>query len=682
MDNVPYNGVELQDINTVWTDKTARPFASIVQYTDGTYVLILSDKSLGYRNGIFFPITNGSTTADFWIYDGSKWGFGATQTHGGYALEGYSFIWASYPVPNINAAGQEDGTIHLEASDSDQDGSDPDEPDPIVGYRYGDSPVLPDINTVWTGELKEKYPYVVFLPNLFFACFPLPVRIADERNPTGILLGHDENGDIIRADSVGFIWESDSNAWKKDEVSEFTAVNVVPIWTNHNLYCLDPDTDEVTDTLYLAASEPVPVYADPTPDLPTLSTDKDLSAILSGFQLGQAVRRMRGLIQPPIAPTGVYDDAWPIEWNQIAIADNKANFTVNGMNYRKISNLVPTVEMMDGACMEITQASDGESGGETATYEFIPYGSDNGMHMAMSTTYTVGIMSFEAPGDYDGITVTEAGLYYVFLDGNMDSAANDELVTFKLTIPDIDPVVITSGDGYTLYNGYKFSTVPEYDEEAHPYALITRTSYGAYGYLTTMFASSTPRYKHPDVDCLTIVEEQNYVKSSYTSNDEWDEPSYSTSNSIGDTYQSMNDIIWNNYDICEAVSTGDNLSDVAPSDVVAISASAIPISLDHKTVIEWNGDTSKFTSDSSKSFYKVIDTVLTMDKLVGSVYITSAKGVVKITDSMIVYSDGIVGIDNVIWSISTAGTTYNGMTFPETGLYMTSVDYVRLFAYN
>lgn len=119
------------------------------------------------------------------ITDESTWGSKAESTTQGVENPVGTVVWANFDVLN------EDGSVFLKASDPVPVGPVTDrnpaamlmgfqlgaairrmrgmiQPElppvqTIVGYRYGDSPVLPDINSVWTD--KEMYPHAALFRN-------------------------------------------------------------------------------------------------------------------------------------------------------------------------------------------------------------------------------------------------------------------------------------------------------------------------------------------------------------------------------------------------------------------------------------------------------------------------------------------------------------------------------------
>ena len=94
-----------------------------------------------------------------------------------------------------------------------------------------------------------------------------------------------KGGYISPAPALAFRCNPPFTEWKEaTEKTEDTNSGVFGVWANHDVVYT---SDTGAETLYLAASDPVPVSTHtPNP-----------SAMLMGFQLGAAIRRMRGMKQ-------------------------------------------------------------------------------------------------------------------------------------------------------------------------------------------------------------------------------------------------------------------------------------------------------------------------------------------------------------------------------------------------
>lgn len=132
-------------------------------------------------------------------------------------------------------------------------------------------PALPD----WD---KETYPYAVIVrnedvsPGYWFVASESTYAVTES------------NGFMpsVRGDDVQYLYDVDTQTWTESEMSMYAAPCVK--WANYDVY----DTD---GTLYLAASEPVPVtspYIDP-------------KSLLMGYRVGCILRAMRNKKREPVA---------------------------------------------------------------------------------------------------------------------------------------------------------------------------------------------------------------------------------------------------------------------------------------------------------------------------------------------------------------------------------------------
>ena len=105
MSNYLYNGVELPDINTVWTDKTTYPYAVLFRYVSGAYCLKIATQ----------PITVGlegnAVNPQYTCRNGETWSENSTVTLLG------SIFWANHDVYYSDSLEEVGGTLYLAASD-------------------------------------------------------------------------------------------------------------------------------------------------------------------------------------------------------------------------------------------------------------------------------------------------------------------------------------------------------------------------------------------------------------------------------------------------------------------------------------------------------------------------------------------------------------------------------------
>ena len=135
-----------------------------------------------------------------------------------------------------------------------------------MSYLYNgvELPALPE----WD---KTKYPYAVITQHLGGTQYWLKIF----SKPVVDRVGY---GKCRQATCI-----STSTAWgdfteETDFGEDGTTITLI-VWTNHDVYLADR-------TLYMAASDPIPVI------------QRNPSAMLLGFQVGQAIRRMRGKREP------------------------------------------------------------------------------------------------------------------------------------------------------------------------------------------------------------------------------------------------------------------------------------------------------------------------------------------------------------------------------------------------
>lgn len=110
MANMLYNGVELPNINTVWTDKTTYPWAFIWHSTDG-YILELATAVPTYSSGNVWSVA--VTRMSYALAD-NAWDYVATFTTEANTAVSYgdgSALWTSADILNA------DGTVYLAASE-------------------------------------------------------------------------------------------------------------------------------------------------------------------------------------------------------------------------------------------------------------------------------------------------------------------------------------------------------------------------------------------------------------------------------------------------------------------------------------------------------------------------------------------------------------------------------------
>ena len=256
---VTYNGVELPEL-PVW-DKTAYPYATI-QITYGGYIctLIFSSVPLAYKHErmgatltyhhcLYATETEWSAIGyscasydkpDDW--EGTPWveeelsGYGTSVT----SSMNQSGIWANYDVTNFD-----DGSLYQVATD------------PVVTYENADvtingvgyvGAVLPKLPS-WD---KEQYPYAYISKSVTSGYYLRCFAVAMVLNASGSSMTTPTEEGVAHC---SFYANSSASTWSTLDPSVWAGGNTfkLPIWANTDIFHAD-------GTLYLSASEPVPVY--------------------------------------------------------------------------------------------------------------------------------------------------------------------------------------------------------------------------------------------------------------------------------------------------------------------------------------------------------------------------------------------------------------------------------------
>lgn len=234
-------------------------------------------------------------------------------------------------------------------------------------------------------------------------------------------------------------------------------------------------------------------------------------------------------------------------------------------------------------------------------------------------------------------------------------------------------VTKSNGNGYSLYNGIKLPSLPEWDKTAYPYALMATWGL-AIGLV--LYADRPTHGTNPDNESQTgIFCNCAYKLYLYSDGDDgW----IFDSETSGATAIVDNQlpVIWTNTDIIQ-------------EDSNVYFAASDPICLDGMKIIEWDGDTTGLTSSNDGLFWKISNINISRDEFLGSVCSVSLDKTVLgaevmsedaiETGSDYVYASAIVSIEN--------GTSINGVEFEKTGLYFLreqtdeGFGFINLFAY-
>lgn len=243
---VTYNGVELPELPE-W-DKETYPYAVIVTQTFiyFPYHLIVSTKpmtcdmtnSLVYMSGVD-KHSSYSTEAVAWDELES-----ATNDMDDFATS--TIVWANHDILN------KDGTVYLAASDPVTTYTNADVTINGVGYVGAVLPKLPE----WD---KTAYPYVAIGQSTSDGDYILYGNSVPTKIQENFLTGDIRWAfDLPDGSTIGFQYDHTDGKWvlwrEGDESVGVLLKNVTPVWTNHDII------DLRTDTVYLSATEPIPVY--------------------------------------------------------------------------------------------------------------------------------------------------------------------------------------------------------------------------------------------------------------------------------------------------------------------------------------------------------------------------------------------------------------------------------------
>lgn len=234
-------------------------------------------------------------------------------------------------------------------------------------------------------------------------------------------------------------------------------------------------------------------------------------------------------------------------------------------------------------------------------------------------------------------------------------------------------VIESKGDGFSLFNGVKLPSLPDYDKETYPYAYVVSTSNISAKHRILLCTAPLQITGNNLITTADTTVAGSAIVSDYVG--EWGEFT-TTEKAAGVAYGAKISALWTNYDI---LNTGDNSVYLYASD---------PIPLDGMNVIEWDGGTEGLerTAESTTSAprYKVSDTIVPID---GDNYIvvSVASGERTVVSNIPTYYEsggyywvGMRRTVGVFWAVE---TTVNG-TSPGVQFYSNSTNsYHSLFAY-
>lgn len=261
MANYSYNGVVLPALPT-W-DASTYPYALVAwryagdteEVGDKEYLLLLQDSKetvdadgkymTYYESGVFYRANNGT------------WESVSLESY-----EALCIAWANYDVYYLDSVEEVGGTLYLTASEPVPVSTwTPDPASLLMGYRVGQilramrgkerEPVAYLYNGVRLPKLpewdRETYPYALIFVNSTtnkYCCVFLKSEATVDNTGIYLLLW----GDYYQLEDGAWASHTGQNGGRA-------------VWANYDIYVSDNENyGELAGTLYLATSEPVPVY--------------------------------------------------------------------------------------------------------------------------------------------------------------------------------------------------------------------------------------------------------------------------------------------------------------------------------------------------------------------------------------------------------------------------------------
>lgn len=261
MGNMLYNGVELPDINEVWTNKETYPYACILFYDNTIYCLFLSTDKLCRLGSSLVGCKDGAIKGIQYQMEDGSWSFLMNRDFGATSGAAYApAIWSSY---DFNYS---DGSLILAASDP-VDPNAPTEPTwtfnlqdflsgmasaaasrgvlrrTPIAYLYSgvQLPGLPEVEG-FEYKVIEHYKDSTYFVNL--SKVKPTTRLIDD-GVTPVIEAIGENGDVKS-------YVSEGNGWRE-------------LLTTNHLYVLSKDfiwanVDIVNGDISFISTDPIPVY--------------------------------------------------------------------------------------------------------------------------------------------------------------------------------------------------------------------------------------------------------------------------------------------------------------------------------------------------------------------------------------------------------------------------------------
>lgn len=284
MGNYLYNGIKLPDINTVWTDKETYPYAYITASTSPRRLILTATNKKVMRTNGTCMVTATSSYDNYTVYEltDGEW---VSGTYSG----SFIAVWCSEDLYYSSVLSDDTdsdlaGTLYLAASDPIPVTAAP-APDPfwmtmgwmvgrmIAGMRGKREPVAYLYNGVRLPKLPEwdktVYPYAVIslFENDYHKGYIMDIS-ATHYVAAEVYPGHVGNSLTITTpamcyslqDSGGENTTSPDGAWVLTSDLSGETENYFRSGKYYSLFWANYDVSGSDGTVYLAASDPVPVY--------------------------------------------------------------------------------------------------------------------------------------------------------------------------------------------------------------------------------------------------------------------------------------------------------------------------------------------------------------------------------------------------------------------------------------
>jgi hypothetical protein len=272
MANMLYNGIELPDINEVWTEelKATYPYGYIYKNSGfaGGYGLNCSTYHVRINNGLIWT-AGGSRYLQFGLNSAGEWEQRGTVTvnsdKGIFSSTAYPVIWAGFDIIDRN-----DSTVYLAASD------------PIPATMLYNGVELPNIESVWTD--KETYPYALIYTATWTSPHSYCLSVFSVQPVGNYISGSYKNIQYLYKNGI---WSYYSGGTFSDD--SLGASYSFTVWTSFEWL-------DSSGTVHFAASDPVDPNAPTEPENPIIPFSFNRDDFIKGLCCGLASSSLLQLI--------------------------------------------------------------------------------------------------------------------------------------------------------------------------------------------------------------------------------------------------------------------------------------------------------------------------------------------------------------------------------------------------